>query len=181
MEWWKPAGRDQLQEIADKLGQVDAPSDLNQGMMELGATVCTPHNPACLLCPLAKVCVARREDKIESLPLKRPRREREIWIWKPQVISKRGQVALIENAYAPFLKGHWICPGEVKRVTAAPKKYDYRHAVTHHDIFVVIDRAMKTKPSGKLRWINETELKKWVPTTLVRKAIETHINERNEK
>jgi A/G-specific adenine glycosylase len=178
VEFWKPAGREQLQILADKLAQVETPADLNQGMMELGATICTPYNPACLLCPLNKVCVARLEDKIEALPLKKPRRAREIWIWKPSVIEKRGQIALIENSYAPFLKGHWICPGEVKRATKAPKAFNYRHAVTHHDIFVVVSVDPKIKLPKKVRWVPRTDLKKHVPTTLVRKAIETRSPER---
>ncbi len=178
VEFWKPAGRDQLQTLADQLAKVDTPADLNQGMMELGATICTPHNPACILCPLAKVCVARLENKIEALPLKKPRRAKEIWIWKPSVIEKRGQIALIENSYAPFLKGHWICPGEVKRASKAPKSYSYRHAVTHHDIFVVVNLTAKVALPKNVRWVPRAELKKWVPTTLVRKAIETRSSER---
>jgi len=43
-------------------------SELNQALMELGALVCTPRNPRCDACPLAKHCVARRENRVESLP-----------------------------------------------------------------------------------------------------------------
>ena len=38
-----------------------APGDLNQGLMELGATLCTPTSPRCLVCPLAAHCVAARD------------------------------------------------------------------------------------------------------------------------
>ncbi len=174
-DWWRPQARQNLQEIADLLAQTQDSSDLNQGLMELGATICTPHRPACLLCPWSNVCVARTQDKIAELPQKRLRREREIWIWKAKVIEEKGKVALIENKYAPFLKGHWICPGQASRVTAPPKKYDYRHSVTHHDIFVVLAKAKKTDLGKQMniQWIATKELKKHVPTTLVRKAIET--------
>lgn len=174
LQWWKPRARAQLQELSDELAQAAPPADVNQGLMELGATVCTPQNPACLLCPWTKVCVALRKDRVGELPLKRPRRERENWIWQPLVIERRGQVALIENSYAPFLKGHWICPGRATRVAEAPKKYDYRHAVTHHDIFVRVDRSGSSTLDArmKVKWVPRRELKKWIPTTLVRKAIE---------
>ncbi len=174
-DWWQPKARHNLQEIADHLAQAADSADVNQGLMELGATVCTPHRPACLLCPWTKVCVARAKDMIDELPRKRPRREREIWIWKPIVIEDKGRVALIENTYAPFLKKHWICPGQATRVATPPKSYDYRHSVTHHDIFVVLAKAKKAALAKQenVQWVARHELKKHVPTTLVRRAIES--------
>lgn len=44
------------------------PSRLNQGLMELGATVCLPRNPACLVCPLREVCKARKAGLAEAYP-----------------------------------------------------------------------------------------------------------------
>jgi len=43
-------------------------SHLNQSLMELGALVCTPRNPRCEICPVKKLCVAFREDRIGELP-----------------------------------------------------------------------------------------------------------------
>jgi A/G-specific adenine glycosylase len=43
-------------------------SYLNQSMMELGALVCTPRNPQCLICPVKKLCVAFAENRTEELP-----------------------------------------------------------------------------------------------------------------
>ena len=57
------------------------PGDFNEALMELGATVCTPRNPACEMCPLAKMCVALTENRVPELPTPkrgrpRPHRER---------------------------------------------------------------------------------------------------------
>jgi A/G-specific adenine glycosylase len=41
-----------------------------QGLMDLGATVCTPRQPSCLLCPLADLCVARAQGQPEAYPVK---------------------------------------------------------------------------------------------------------------
>ena len=46
----------------------NACSHLNQSLMELGALICTPRNPSCLLCPIKKHCVAFKENRIEQLP-----------------------------------------------------------------------------------------------------------------
>ncbi len=43
-------------------------SSLNQSLMELGALVCTPRNPQCLICPVKKMCVALTENRVEELP-----------------------------------------------------------------------------------------------------------------
>ena len=43
-------------------------SHLNQSLMELGALICTPRNPQCLICPLKKLCVASKESRTEELP-----------------------------------------------------------------------------------------------------------------
>ena len=43
-------------------------SFLNQSLMELGALVCTPRNPQCRICPVKKLCVAFRENRVDELP-----------------------------------------------------------------------------------------------------------------
>jgi A/G-specific adenine glycosylase len=48
-------------------------SAFNQSLMELGALVCTPRQPRCAVCPVAKHCVAHREDRMEELPRLTPR------------------------------------------------------------------------------------------------------------
>jgi A/G-specific adenine glycosylase len=63
-----------LQEIADAYLDPHVPGDWNQAMMELGATLCTPKSPQCLLCPVAKFCQGRKLGIAESLPEKRKKR-----------------------------------------------------------------------------------------------------------
>lgn len=46
----------------------NACSHLNQSLMELGALICTPKNPQCLICPVQKLCVAFKEKRVETLP-----------------------------------------------------------------------------------------------------------------
>jgi A/G-specific adenine glycosylase len=65
-----------LWQIAEKLvshaktksSQRNSCSHLNQSLMELGALVCTPRNPQCLICPMKKLCVAFKENRAEELP-----------------------------------------------------------------------------------------------------------------
>lgn len=64
----------ELQSIADKLLSPKSPGDWNQAMMELGATVCTPRSPQCLLCPVNRFCQARELGLTDSIPEKRKKR-----------------------------------------------------------------------------------------------------------
>jgi len=64
----------QMQKAADALLAPGSPGDWNQAMMELGATVCTPRSPQCLLCPVAGFCKARELGLADVLPEKRSKR-----------------------------------------------------------------------------------------------------------
>jgi A/G-specific adenine glycosylase len=63
-----------LQCKADRLLERDSAGDWNQAMMELGATICLPRSPQCLLCPVANFCQARKLGLAEDIPQKRKKR-----------------------------------------------------------------------------------------------------------
>ncbi len=64
-----------LQQSADHLLDEKSPGDWNQAMMELGATLCTPRSPQCLLCPANEFCEARKKGLVEEIPAKRVKRK----------------------------------------------------------------------------------------------------------
>ena len=65
----------ELQKAADHLLDEKTPGDWNQAMMELGATLCTPRSPQCLLCPVGEFCEARKKGLAEVIPEKRAKRD----------------------------------------------------------------------------------------------------------
>jgi len=64
----------ELQTQADALLEPKFPGDWNEAIMELGATLCTPRAPQCLLCPVAQFCRARKLGLAESLPARSKKR-----------------------------------------------------------------------------------------------------------
>jgi A/G-specific adenine glycosylase len=85
-----------LQRIAQDLLDPNSPGDWNQAMMELGAMVCTPRAPQCLLCPVAKFCQARQLGDPESFPEKRKKREAVQIVLAAAVLSTpRGHTLLL--------------------------------------------------------------------------------------
>lgn len=76
VEGWPGAARvsDRLWRIAEELTPSRRVADYTQAMMDLGALVCTRHNPKCLQCPLQADCEAKRSGRQHELPAARPRR-----------------------------------------------------------------------------------------------------------
>jgi A/G-specific adenine glycosylase len=85
-----------LQQSADALLDAKFPSDWNQAMMELGATLCTPQSPQCLLCPVTQFCQARKLGIAESLPARRKKRATEVITLAAAVLlDSRGRTLLL--------------------------------------------------------------------------------------
>jgi A/G-specific adenine glycosylase len=182
-DWWQTTARNELQSISDELAQTERVSDLNQGLMELGATICTPKKVLCLMCPWVKTCVSRNDDQISSRPRMRPRAEFQIWQWDFQVtirqtvIKKKSaiEIFLVENVSTPFLKKNWLPLSTAKKVLKKPKKYDLKHGVTKFDIFCNIE--IIKKPAGPKsasaggQWVDISQIEKTNPTSLMKKII----------
>ena len=102
----------QLQEIMPE----ECPGDFNQALMELGAVVCIPNGKAkCGECPVASVCLAYRHDKVDSLPVKAPKKarmleDRTVFIIQDgecTAIRKRPEKGLLAGLYElPNIQGH---------------------------------------------------------------------------
>ncbi len=97
----------------DLLPKVGKPIDIEaytQGLMDLGATVCTRSKPACERCPVSKGCVARETGRIAELPTPRPRRayptRRATWL----VLRYRSQLLLERRPSAGIWGGLWVFP-----------------------------------------------------------------------
>jgi len=85
-----------LQQSANALLDLESPSDWNQAMMELGATLCTPQSPQCLLCPVTQFCQARKLGLADSIPARRKKRATENVILAAAVfLDPRGNTLLL--------------------------------------------------------------------------------------
>lgn len=67
-----PAVEKQLWQFAAAHLPATRMADYTQAQMDLGATLCTRHDPACMLCPVHEDCVALREGQVEELPTSKP-------------------------------------------------------------------------------------------------------------
>lgn len=81
-----------------------------QGLMDLGATVCTRHRPACIQCPLAARCVALATDRVDSLPMRKPKKKIPQKRVAMLVIVDHGQILLQQRATHGIWGGLWSLP-----------------------------------------------------------------------
>jgi A/G-specific adenine glycosylase len=71
-----PRAAARLRELAGRLASTHRAGHVAQALMDLGATVCRPRRPACLVCPWQQVCQARLAGRAEQLPRRQPKRAR---------------------------------------------------------------------------------------------------------
>jgi A/G-specific adenine glycosylase len=73
-----PAGQRVLWDVAEAALPAERARDFNESLMELGALICRPRGPQCLLCPLATLCRARMDGNPEAYPVREPRKARPV-------------------------------------------------------------------------------------------------------
>ncbi|MEM9178591.1 MAG: A/G-specific adenine glycosylase [Pseudomonadota bacterium] len=66
---WKTE-KTRLKSVVEDLVPADRPAEFAEGLMDLGATICTPKSPNCLICPVRRFCLAQAEGEPERYPIK---------------------------------------------------------------------------------------------------------------
>ena len=133
MLWDRPVeeavSRERLWAWAGELAAGDRPGDVNQAVMELGATVCVPVSPACLLCPIAQNCDARAAGREEEVPVKGPRKAKREVVHEVVAIRRGGKYVLRQRAERglwarmwemPTREGEPIAAGDARRFARTP-------------------------------------------------------------
>jgi len=85
-------------------------AEFNQALMDLGATICLPKNPRCLICPVMEDCLARQNGTQHLRPVKRPKKETPHYVHTAGVILRNGKVLLAQRPSNGLLGGMWEFP-----------------------------------------------------------------------
>ena len=104
------AGEKELWALADSLLPPGRAGDYNQALMDLGATVCLPRAPLCLLCPVREQCAAFRLGLQAERPVVPARRAQPMRHEVAGVIRKGDRVLLVQRAADGLLGGLWAFP-----------------------------------------------------------------------
>jgi A/G-specific adenine glycosylase len=144
------------------------PSVLNQALMELGATVCTPKKPKCLLCPVASVCRAHQHSEEEAYPPKKKRKE---WLDVREevhcVFDSKGKMLLSLRLPGEWRAGLWDFPEEAplaKSRLLRIGKLESKLIVTRHRITRTahVWKAKDVASSSLLKAADSTASLRWI-------------------
>ena len=109
-------GEKLLWQLAEKQLPKGHAGDYNQALMDLGATICVPKNPRCLLCPVIELCLARQNGVQDQRPVLKPKKEVPHYVHAAAVIVQRKRVLLSQRPSQGLLGGMWEFPnGRVVR------------------------------------------------------------------
>jgi A/G-specific adenine glycosylase len=103
-------GEKMLWEIAERNLPKGHAGDYNQALMDLGATICVPRNPRCLICPVMKLCKARQNGTQDQRPVMKPKKEVPHYVQAAGVVIERGRVLLAQRPSNGLLAGMWEFP-----------------------------------------------------------------------
>jgi A/G-specific adenine glycosylase len=158
------------------------PREFNQGLMEIGALICTPRKAACDRCPLTSHCIAFRTKRTASLPLPRVKEStRELRIPLYVVVDRKGRV-LMQRASGRLMDAMFHLPhGNTSLLDGAPMRVDdaqligtFKHTVTNRRITFEVWRT-RAKNGGRdsraPRWVDPLELASIPHPSYVRKAL----------
>jgi A/G-specific adenine glycosylase len=107
--------RQQLEATVLAMMRACPPSEITQGLMELGALICAPLNPACDLCPIESGCGARSAGLQNQLPEGKPGRSIERKQAAVAILRRGNTYLLLRRAPGDLMAGLWEFPGDLLR------------------------------------------------------------------
>lgn len=182
-----PAGEKTLWELARKNLPKGQAGDYNQALMDLGATICLPKKPRCLLCPLMEICEARKNGTQQLRPVLKPKKKTPHYVDVAAVIIKGKKVLLNQRPADGLLANMWEFPNArlaqpavlgggndrelVKSLKAATKIQVKKkealglvhHAYTHFKVTVHVYQCdvISIPKNKKLKWVNIIDLENY--------------------
>ena len=180
----RPSAHGRFQAIADHLLDRADPAQHNQAVMELGALICTPRQPACRVCPLTDLCRANRQGVVDQYPVRDRKAAVPEHALVAGVVVKQGKMLLLRRPDDGFLAGLWEFPGGRRRdhetarnacrrtikdhtgltVTVGATITRVRHAYTHFKITLEVMACrweagrVRLKGPAAFRWVTPGEL-----------------------
>jgi A/G-specific adenine glycosylase len=156
---------------AGRLVPKKRPGLFNAAIMELGALVCVPRNPQCLVCPIRPHCLGFAAGTAPNLPVKKPRKKRVDLVEHCGWIVRDGRI-LLEYQSGARWKGMWKLPA----LPVAPKSrplFSSEYPFTHHRVFLhVHESPAPAAPAENHEWHAFPELTALPLTAPHRRAIE---------
>jgi A/G-specific adenine glycosylase len=152
---------------AEALLDGSRPGDFNQAMMELGATICSPRAPQCLVCPLITWCATRGVE--ESKPQAARKRKQVHY-----ALARKGDSILLvkRRSDAKRMAGMWELPEITATIEEPLGKFRHSITDTDYEVWVVpASASMMRRLDGNASWFTAKQWQKLALTGLARKVL----------
>lgn len=138
----KPKSRRLFERVVNEVISKENPSSFNQGLMELGALVCTPKSPSCLLCPVQSHCKAFHDGVETQLPIKsKAKKQKRMAYYAFAISNKQGEYVIEQRPETGLLASMWQFPMVLK------EDVDEEHITTwleqRYGVTVTVDKRLK--------------------------------------
>jgi A/G-specific adenine glycosylase len=191
-----PGAKPQLRRLAATLTPAERPGDFAQAMMDLGATICTPKRPSCLMCPLQKDCAAHALGIEATLPARAEKGERPVRRGVAFLAQREDSHVLLRRRPAAGLLGgmlevpstdwieDWISAEDALR--SAPVRANWwpvpgsvSHTFTHFRLELMVFRTVVPNDSplnlwaepDRCRWVHQHALRRAALPSVMQKVI----------
>jgi A/G-specific adenine glycosylase len=185
-----PRAKAEIRQHARDLLPSDRAGDFAQAMMDLGATLCTPKSPDCLLCPWNSRCKGLAVGIAESLPRKAPKRARPVrygtvfWMERGDgavLLRRRPETGLL-GGMMELPSTDWL-PAPADANAEAPLRAEWKklsrrveHGFTHFQLVLDIWRASRIDTGelladGDYRWVSRVDLAGEALPSVMRKVV----------
>jgi A/G-specific adenine glycosylase len=157
-----------------------------QGLMDLGATICTSRNPSCLLCPVRELCAAHKTGKPEDYPVKTRKLKRSAQsLWLLRARTREGSVWLEKRPATGIWAGLYCLPVFESRdalQAAVPVKAalqddePFLHVLTHKDLHlhpVGVELPAKANAAAEGAWFAAGDWSRLGLPAPIRKLLES--------
>jgi A/G-specific adenine glycosylase len=182
-----PGAKPRLRALAESLVPARRPGDFAQALMDLGAVLCTPRRPRCVLCPWREACAAAAAGIAEELPVQSPRPDRPLrygiafWLSRPDgavLLRRRPERGLlggmIELPSTEWRAEPWA---EEEAVAAAPAAVAWtalpgtvQHGFTHFRLELALLAGTTNDPAPGI-WARSDQFGDYALPTLTRKLV----------
>ncbi len=191
-----PASKPRIRKLAASLTPAERAGDYAQALMDLGATICTPKRPSCLMCPVQIDCIARAEGLESALPVKGAKPERPVRLGLAFVaLREDGHLLLRKRPESGLLGGMLEVPstdwGDAlppinEALRAAPVRADWWgtpgtvvHVFTHFRLEMTVYRAIVPVEATltfwadphRCQWVSRRDLDRVALPSVMRKII----------
>ncbi len=163
-----------LWKVAEKIAPQgsDDSREFAEGMMELGATICTPRNTKCIECPLNKKCLSYKHGLVSILPKKLSKKVRRKHYEEVFLVERQGKIAFFktgtDSKYQDFSRLPFC---QLKKPREGPP--EFRYSVTTRDFYVWKREKLTGTMAARVSWIEREKVAELLLPAIDRKILKT--------